>query len=122
MEHAFSTPSHGVSTNISIAPNLTVTGRMERSSAMSKNFGRLKTRLGYWQNQVFHSFRHTDMKMFEQADVHENIAMDIVGHEKPNLTFGHYSGGTSMEQRYEAIREGLKYSFHENNALDLAKH
>jgi len=27
-----------------------------------------------------------------------------------------------MEQRYEAIREGLKYSFHENNDLDLAKH
>ena len=63
---------------------------MVRSSAISKRFGRFKTRLGYGQNQVFHSFKHTAMTMFEQADVPENIAMDIVGHEKPNITFGHY--------------------------------
>ncbi len=54
---------------------------MVRSSAISKRFGRLKTRLGYRQNQVFHSFRDTAMTMFEQADVPENIAMDVVGHE-----------------------------------------
>ena len=78
------------STNEYLFSNLTVTGHMERSSAISKRFGRLKTKLGYGQNQVFHSFRHTAMTMFEQADVPENIAMDIVGHEKPNITFGHY--------------------------------
>jgi len=32
--------------------------------------------------------------MLEQAGVRENIVMDIVGHENPNLTFGHYSEGT----------------------------
>ena len=90
MEHTFYAPINGVSTNKSIAPNLTVTSHMERSSAISIRFGRFKTRLGYGQNQVFHSFKHTAMTMFEQADVPENIAMDIVGHEKPNITFGHY--------------------------------
>jgi len=100
------------STNQYLFPNLTITGHSERSSAISKRFGRLKKQLGYGSNQVFHSFRHTAMTMFEQADVPENIAMDIVGHEKPNLTFGHYSGGTSMEQRYEAIRTSIDFPFH----------
>jgi hypothetical protein len=53
------------------------------------------------------------MTMFEQADAPENIAMDIVGHEKPNITFGHYSGGTSMEQKYDAVCKSISYSFHD---------
>ena len=119
MEHKFYAPSHGTSTNKSTSPNLTVTGHMERSSAISKRFGRLKTRLGYGQNQVFHSFRHTAMTMFEQAGVPENIAMDIVGHEKPNLTFGHYSGGTSMEQKYDAVCTSIDFPFHNTPVSSL---
>jgi len=107
------------STNEYLFSNLTVTGHMERSSAISKRFGRLKTRLGYGQNQVFHSFRHTAMTMFEQADVPENIAMDIVGHEKPNLTFGHYSGGTSMEQKYDAVCTSIDFPFHNTPVSSL---
>jgi hypothetical protein len=52
------------------------------------------------------------MTMLEQAEVPENTAMDIVGHGKLTLTFGHYSGGTSMEQRYEAICKSIDFSFH----------
>ena len=102
------------STNKYLFSNLTITGHMERSSAISKKFGRLKKKLGYGSNQVFHSFRHTAMTMFEQAGVPENIAMDIVGHEKPNITFGHYSGGTSMEQKYDAVCKSISYSFHDS--------
>tara|TARA_B110000208_G_C11543241_1_gene348807 strand:- start:266 stop:427 length:162 start_codon:yes stop_codon:yes gene_type:complete len=51
---------------------------MERSSAISKRFGRLQTRLGYGQNQAFHSLKHTAMTMMEQADVPEDITIDIV--------------------------------------------
>lgn len=107
------------STNKYLFSNLTKTGHNERSSAISKRFGRLKSKLGYGPNQVFHSFRHTAMTMFEQAGVSENVAMDIVGHEKPNLTFGHYSGGTSMEQKYEAICNGISYAFHTISVLEL---
>ena len=102
------------STNEYLFSNLTITGHMERSSAISKKFGRLKKKLGYGSNQVFHSFRHTAMTMFEQAGVPENIAMDVVGHEKPNITFGHYSGGTSMEQKYDAVCKSISYSFHDS--------
>ena len=100
------------STNEFLFSNLKMTVHQERSSAISKRFGRLKTTLGYGANQVFHSFRHTATTMLEQAGVRENIVMDIVGHEKPNLTFGHYSEGTSMEQRYEAICKSIDFSFH----------
>ena len=100
------------STNKYLFPDLTVTNHNERSSAISKRFGRLKSKLGYGPNQVFHSFRHTAMTMLEQAGVPENIAMDIVGHGKLTLTFGHYSEGTSMEQRYEAICKSIDFSFH----------
>jgi len=45
--------------------------------------------------------------------------MDIVGHT-PNLTFGHYSGGTSMKQKYDAVSKGIIYSFHDTSVLELA--
>ena len=41
--------------------------------------------------------------MLEQAGVAEGIAADIVGHEKQTITYGLYSGGTSMAQKMEAI-------------------
>ena len=109
------------STNKFLFSNLKMTVHQERSSAISKRFGRLKTALGYEANQVFHSFRHTATTMFEQAGVGENIVMDIVGHEKPNLTFGHYSEGTSMEQRYEAICKSIDFSFHNIPISELIK-
>ena len=109
------------STNEFLFSNLKMTVHQERSSAISKRFGRLKTTLGYGANQVFHSFRHTATTMLEQAGVRENIVMDIVGHEKPNLTFGHYSEGTSMEQRYEAICKSIDFSFHNIPISELIK-
>ena len=39
----------------------------------------------------------------EQAGVPEGITADIVGHEKQTMTYGLYSGGTSVKQRKEAI-------------------
>ena len=109
------------STNKYLFSDLTMTLHSERSSAISKRFGRLKAKLGYGPNQVFHSFRHTAMTMLEQADVRENIVMDIVGHGKLTLTFGHYSGGTSMEQRYEAICKSIVFSFHNVPATNFWK-
>ncbi len=107
------------STNEFLFPDLTFTGHGERGSAISKRFGTLKTKLGYGPTQVFHSFRHTAITLFEQSGIEENVAMDIVGHEKPNLTFGHYSGGTSMTQRYDAICNGIDYSYHNTPVMAL---
>ena len=38
-------------------PELTLNKYGERSNAIGKRFGRLKTKLGYGEDYVFHSFR-----------------------------------------------------------------
>ena len=35
----------------------------------------------------------------------EGVTADIIGHEKQTMTYGLYSGGTSIKQRQEAILE-----------------
>ena len=49
------------------------------------------------------SLRKTVTTKLEQAGVSEGIAADILGHEKQTITYGLYSGGTSMAQKMEAI-------------------
>ena len=75
----------------------------ERSTGLSRRFGRLKSSLGYGPELVFHSLRKTVTTKLEQAGVSEGVAADIVGHEKQTITYGLYSGGTSMAQKMEAI-------------------
>jgi integrase len=75
----------------------------ERSTGLGRRFGRLKSSLGYGPELVFHSLRKTVTTKLEQAGVSEGVAADIVGHEKQTITYGLYSGGTSMAQKMEAI-------------------
>lgn len=46
--------------------------------------------------------------LLEDAGVPENVSADILGHEKPRITYGLYSGGTSLKTKKEAI-EKLAY-------------
>jgi integrase len=80
----------------------------DRSDAVGKRFGRLKTDLGFGDAYVFHSIRKTVTTLLENAGVPENVAADIVGHEKPRITYGLYSGGNSLEVKRKAI-EKLSY-------------
>lgn len=80
----------------------------DRSNAIGKRFGRLKTEAKFRAEYVFHSIRKTVATIFENAHVPENVSADIMGHEKPTMTYGKYSGGTSLEVRREAI-EKLAY-------------
>ncbi len=77
----------------------------DRSNAIGKRFGRLKTKHGYSGRYVFHSIRKTFTTLLENAGVGENLAADIVGHEKPRITYGLYSGGASLEVMKEAIKK-----------------
>jgi integrase len=70
----------------------------------------MKTKLSFGRDHVFHSIRKTLTTKLENAEVTENIASDIVGHDKPNLTYGLYSGGTSLEVKRKAI-EKISYDF-----------
>ena len=80
-----------------------------RTDAIGKRFGRTKTGLGYDGRYVFHSLRKTVATRLEQAGVLENVASDILGHEKAaTLSYGLYSTGTSIKQMRSAI-ETIEY-------------
>lgn len=83
--------------------NLTFNKFNDRSNAIGKRFGRLKTKLKYSKRFVFHSIRKTFTTQMENAGIPENVTADIVGHEKPNLTYGLYSGGTTLAVKKKAI-------------------
>ena len=46
---------------------------------------------------------------FENAGVPENVSADILGQEKPRITYGLYSGGSSLAVKRDAI-EKLSYT------------
>ncbi|MFL2945433.1 MAG: tyrosine-type recombinase/integrase [Parvibaculales bacterium] len=75
----------------------------KRSAAIGKRFGRIKAELGFGREKVFHSIRKTVATQLEGAGVPENITADILGHEKQTITYEIYSGGTSLEQKADAI-------------------
>ncbi len=80
----------------------------DRSASMSKRFGRLKTSLGFGKKHVYHSIRKTVATLLENAQVPESVAADILGHDKQTITYGLYSGGTSLAIKKREI-EKLRY-------------
>lgn len=75
----------------------------DRSNAIGKRFGRLKDASGFGPELVFHSIRKTVATKLENAGVSEGVAADILGHKKKTMTYGLYSGGTSIEKKAEAL-------------------
>lgn len=57
---------------------------------------------------VFHSIRRTVANMLEMAGIPESTAADIIGHDKPSMTYGLYSGGTPLAVKAKAIAR-LRY-------------
>jgi hypothetical protein len=83
----------------------------DRSNAIGKRFGRLKTKLGFpTKIATAHSFRSTVITLLRNSGVVESLCADLVGHENPTITFGLYSSGSSMETMREAL-EKLSYPF-----------
>ena len=89
---------------------LTMNKYQDRSNAIGKRFGRLKTGLGFPSLKVFHSIRKTVSTTFENNEVLENIVADIIGHDKPRMTYGKYSSGTNLKIKQEKI-ELLNYDW-----------
>jgi integrase len=76
----------------------------DRSNAIGKRFGRLKNKLGYGPDFVFHSFRKKGFAtQLESAKVPENIAARLLGHEFKTMSYGVYSGGVDFEVLKEAL-------------------
>ena len=75
----------------------------KRSLQVGKRFGRVKAKLGFDYRYTFHSTRKTVSTQLERAGVSEGISADILGHEKQTMTYGLYSGGSSLEQKAAAV-------------------
>ena len=80
----------------------------DRSAALGKRFGRLKTCAGFGPDLVFHSIRKTVATLLEDAGAPEGVAADILGHEKPSITYGLYSGGASLATKRLWLETALR--------------
>jgi integrase len=81
----------------------------ERSQPIGKRFGRLKTALGFDGRYVFHSMRKTVASLFQDAGCEETVAADIIGHNKPTMTYGLYGGETRMDLRAKWLAKAIRY-------------
>lgn len=80
----------------------------DRSNAVGKRFGKLKLKLGFGRQHVFHSLRHTVTTQLDGAMVPEAVTARIVGHEIQTMTYGVYSSGAPLHVKRDAI-EHLRY-------------
>lgn len=75
----------------------------DRSNAIGKKFGRLKTSLGYGKDYVFHSLRKGFATQLENATIPVTVVARLMGHEIEGQTFGNYSDGLALKGLREAI-------------------
>lgn len=75
----------------------------DRSGGLGKRFGRLKTKLGYGEKHVFHSFRYSFSTQLENATIPVSSVARLQGHEVEGETFGRYSNGLIFQRLKEAI-------------------
>jgi integrase len=52
--------------------------------------------MGFGPPYVLHSIRKTVATLLEDAGCPEGVAADILGHEKPAMTYGLHSGGSAF--------------------------
>ena len=77
----------------------------KRGNALGKRFRRLKVKLGFGSDKVFHSIRKTVITILNNCDVKEGRAADIAGHKKKTITYGLYSGGTRAKFKLDEIKK-----------------
>ncbi len=65
--------------------------------SVTNRFTEFKKSLEYGQETDFHSFRRTFCTELENLGCPEAVTADIVGHKKQTITYGLYSGGSSIE-------------------------
>jgi integrase len=100
------------STDGYLLSGLTLNKYGDRSNAIGKRFGRLKTKLGFDRRLVFHSIRKSFITKLERAEVAPASIARVVGHEigsQYSLALSVYSAGLSEEQ-ISAIVNKVSYS------------
>jgi integrase len=86
-------------------------GAKNRSAAMSKRFGRMKSDMKYDEYHVFHSLRHTVIQMFREARCPLEVRNLIVGHEDGDekANTGAAYGDLSAKGRLGWIQGAIQY-------------
>lgn len=98
-----------------LIPGLTPGGQNnKRSFGISKRFGRVKTKLGFGGELVYHALRHSFITKLEQAHVPESTIGRLVGHSQQGFSLRQYSGGLELEQLRDAV---AKVSYGPTDAL-----
>lgn len=80
-----------------------VSRRGDRTGAIGKAFGVLKTSLGYGAQHVYHSIRGTTITQLARHDVSYPMICELVGHKTRTVTFDVYSAGFSAHQKFVAM-------------------
>jgi integrase len=86
---------------------LTLNKYGDRSNAVGKRFGRLKTTLGFDSKKVFHSVRHCVVTQLDRAGYRETAIADLVGHENASQT-SRYSEGQEVKELKKMV-ESIQY-------------
>lgn len=90
-----------------LIPDLTFNKYNDRSNAVGKRFGRLKTTLGFDSKKVFHSVRHCVVTQLDRAGYRETAIADLVGHENASQT-SRYSEGQEVKELKKMV-ESIQY-------------
>jgi len=96
--------------NVYLIPDLGINKYGDRSNAVGKRFGRLKTKLGFPKIKVYHSIRKCVVTKLDRAGFRETAVADVIGHDNPNMTMGRYSAGSDAVTKQKMI-ESLNYPF-----------
>lgn len=81
----------------------------DRSTGIGKRFSRLKMQQGHGVGFDFHSIRRTVVGMLFKINCPEAIAADIVGHEKPTMTYGLYNEACDISVKRQWLEHALSY-------------
>ena len=95
-----------VSKSLQSLVDLTNLDMRNSARAVGKRFGRLNRLVlqgADSRSKCFHSIRDFVVTTPEQAGISEGIAAELVGHEKPNITYNVNSNGSSIAQLRQAI-------------------
>jgi integrase len=86
-----------------LIPTASKNKHRKRSHDISREFGVLRTALGFGPLYVFHGLRNTVITTLARADVQGPLIAEIVGHSTGTITFDVYARGASAKQKYDAI-------------------
>ena len=96
------------SDDIYLLSGLTFNKYGDRSNAVGKRFGRMKAKLGFGPDYVFHSLRRSFSTQLDNAEQSKNAVAQLMGHDQGDQTFGGYSDGLAFDNLREVISH-IKY-------------